>query len=371
MAIGQARSHVRRLLFLALALGVTLLCARARAQDVQEGDRVVEVTVVGDAHAAEPLDEVVTELLNRLRVRASTRTAQSFDLPTMLTSPPGSPKFIARAWIDVRGPDHARLYALDGSGQHVLVRDVPIRQGVDEVAREELAHILEATVETLLSGREIGRPIEQVRLELGVPPAVEPPPPADRAPARGLAAARVEFGAGALWEAEAFSAEQPIVQGPGLLLELRGARGRVGFGARALTLLRLPVIEQASPIGVRLDTLGERVLAQVDVRVGRVGWRSGLGAGVDFVNVAPRGGAPGAAPTADRLTVVSIVRAGSGLAIPLSPAVAIDVDLGCDVDLVGPVYYAEVAGERRIVTQPLRVRPFLSVGLEFFLWSRD
>src|SRR5436189_68309 len=62
----------------------------------------------------------------------------------------------ARVWIDARDPARTTLYLADGAWERVLVRTVATPQALDEVAREEIGHIVQDAVAALRAGLHIG-----------------------------------------------------------------------------------------------------------------------------------------------------------------------------------------------------------------------
>jgi hypothetical protein len=57
-------------------------------------------------------------------------------------------------WIMLPEPSRARLVFADSELEHFLVRDLPLRSGLDDIARETLAEIVESSVLALLRGTE-------------------------------------------------------------------------------------------------------------------------------------------------------------------------------------------------------------------------
>ena len=61
------------------------------------------------------------------------------------------------------------MYLADGRWERVLVRRVPAPREFDEVEREQLAHIVESSVDALLSGATIGLTLREVSRSLRLP----------------------------------------------------------------------------------------------------------------------------------------------------------------------------------------------------------
>ena len=75
------------------------------------------------------------------------------------------------------------MYLVDAAWERARVRRVPASEGVDEVVREELAHMLASGVAGLLAGAPLEQTREEVRVELGLPAPEPPPPPSPPPPA--------------------------------------------------------------------------------------------------------------------------------------------------------------------------------------------
>ena len=116
----------------------------------------------------------------------------------------------------------AVVYLVDGSWDRVLVRTVPLDEGLDEVARQELAEILAAGVEGILAGAAPGRPREEVRRDLGIEVPAPPPPESPPIEAPPVPPAEPTFGdrfslaLGAAYEPEGFAGGSIVAHGFGL-----------------------------------------------------------------------------------------------------------------------------------------------------------
>ncbi len=347
---------------------VVAACAIANLARAQEpaGEHVVDVVFVGPAHDAGHLDDVVKELLGRLEVHEVSSRAASLDLHVVVTPQREAASLVARAWFDLRDAERAKLYLVDRTWEHVLVREVPLSHGVDEIAREELGHILEAAVETLMSGGEVGRPREQVSAELGLAethPETAPSQPPPLAPST-----RVHLGAGAFWQAQGFSSEPLVAHGPGAWLAAFLGDASVRPAARLSAGYVFPQIVSGNGIGVRLDTASLRLLAGVElalsdkVRIGPL-----VGGGFDLVRIDPRADPQIATATSSRWSVVSYARAELGVDVRLGAGWSLRTALGADFDVQGASYYVDQPNGRTDVLDPWRVRPSLLVGLGFDL----
>ena len=179
-------------------------------------------------------------------------------------------------WIDLREPSRVTLYLAGNKADRLLVRHVPLVDRIDEVAREEIAHIVEATVDALLIGGRLGVVTDESagrRQRLHVP---ERP--------KGVS---LDVGLGyatQMWS----SSSQPFLHGPAIFVGMAGRAGTVRPGVWMSGELRFPTTIEGDPISTRLDQGAVRALGTADWAVSRR-WvlRAGLGGGVDWVHIAP------------------------------------------------------------------------------------
>src|SRR5258706_2465951 len=125
------------------------------------------------------LETVLSELVARLQVSVCFSTIASVDARQIMSERSEDPPSVARVWIDMREAGRVTLYLTGDRADRLLVRHVPLVTRIDEVAREEIAHIVEATVDALLVGGRIGVVTDEV-----VRPAAKSealPPPRERA----------------------------------------------------------------------------------------------------------------------------------------------------------------------------------------------
>jgi hypothetical protein len=354
------------------AIGVA--AGSARAQGQKQTGRYVAIVVAGDPEDAALLEAVIDELLGRLAVMPQTAHQTEFDLRDVVTPRPEARELVARVWFDLRAKQEATIYLADRSWEHILVRRVRLTRGLDEIAREELGHILAAATETLLTGGRVGRPREEVRTALGVTalpaPSTKPAPKPDRLSTSSSAPAAPVFPAialGAFWDVQALSATETLTHGPGAYVALfaRGAPLRPG-GRLSLTY-RLPVTTEGGPIGATIDALAARLLAGLDLSA--TTWlclRPAVGVGFDLVHVAPEAYADAVTLDAARWIAVPFVRAHLTGAVPLGgPRWSLELGAGVDVDLVDTEFYADRRGQRAIVLDPWTVRPSGHLGVSF------
>lgn len=312
-------------------------------------------------------------------------------------APPADARVLAWVWVDLDPrAKRARIVVVDGARARVLIREVPAPDRVDAVVREATGTIVASAIEALRAGATIGVARADVVLEPEVP---EPPPaPTDPASTPGVPAigagpsppataspataspATSSFGAADLptrppprtpppvhvavelgWRAALWAPTSLVTHGPSLGLAL-AARGAIGPGAGVFGEYRLPVRVATDDVRARLDVGTLRGWGGIDPRVSpRVRIRARLGGGVDLVRVSASALDPTIAPASPRIHARPIARISTGVAVTLTPSIALTAELGLEVDLLDTRFV--VTGPRRLVYDPWRARVGLGLGL--------
>jgi hypothetical protein len=341
---------------LAAFAALTLAALPARAEE----PRRVAVVLVGEPRARAAVEEVLRELFARLPVELEIQGAATLDLQAVLTPPASAPPRLARLWIDGRGPARATVYLVDGPWERVLVRHVPLRGELDEVAREEVAHIAEASVGALLGGGTLGVTRAEARAALGVP---SPPPPRPAPPPPSPVHLFAGYGV------EAWSAVSPLRHGPTLGASLHLPAGRWSGIAQLLASYRLPTIVDEGPAGVRLDHAVVRLAAGPGYHLSeRWSLRALAGGGFDVALVAPRLGTDATLhlqPATYRVSVLATALLGASF--HASRSWQVTTLLGVDADALDTRYVVQAGGKTDVVLVPWRVRGLLTVGVDWVL----
>src|SRR3954468_18219454 len=126
--------------------------SRAAPSSNTGGRPVVELVVAAPGNEAAELAQVATELLGRLSVEVRFRRVAAIDVADIARPVQAPTPYRARAFVDLKRPAHAVLWFVDSARDRVLIRDLESSPGREEITREELAHILEASTEGLLAG---------------------------------------------------------------------------------------------------------------------------------------------------------------------------------------------------------------------------
>jgi hypothetical protein len=275
-------------------------------------------------------------------------------------------------WIEVQGTT-ARVYLADASWERVLVRTVPMPNGPDEIAREQIAHIVAGSIEALMGGATIGVGREDARVSLGVekpktkPPAVTPSP--SPSPSPGPKPQATIAGTAAIGYEGALYAPSVLSHALGVWTDARSkpladARGWVAVGV----LFRFPIVADRDPIGVRLDAIGPRLMVGASFSLSRsLSLRSGLGGGVDVLRVEPRG-APNSTVEPVSTSIVPIARVSALADVRLSASSSASVGVVVEGELRSRSYIVLADGRPEEVLAPYRVRPGIVLSITSQIW---
>ncbi|MBN1770552.1 MAG: hypothetical protein JXB32_04765 [Deltaproteobacteria bacterium] len=373
------------LLAVAFAFGAAL---PARA-DPPPDDRAVDLVVAGTREDATAVAEVVAELLRRFELRLRAARAERLDPAAVATPDPEAPPAVARVWIDLLPPSgnervwQVAIYVVDGEWERTRIRRVAVLGGVDEVAREELAHAIASGVEGILSGKPLdlshdelchalGLSLEAAPPDPDVPPPepvpVRVPPPPGGTPAPAVPHGNeLEFDLSLGYELTGFADQTAISHGPfaalGVALRREWLRP-----ALELTLQYRPTLAvEDDPFGVRLDQALFRLVASVAIPVASLlRLVIQLGGGLDVVWTEPTAAEGETARPAEPSTAYfGVVRAAAGLRVRLGGSFALLALVGCDIDGRHRSYVSYDAGARRMVLEPWTVRPLALLTFAF------
>lgn len=354
--------------------GTTFATGAVFAQPERER---VSIVLGADPENQKRLTQVLAELLGRLGVTPEIRSASRVS-PVDVVTPPVSPeRALARVFIDATDRDVAVVYIVDAGWERILVRRVPLPAGLDEVVREEIGHIVESSVEALRAGGKIGVSREQASEELGVPvpaPSAERPrkrpiprsrpveterrPVARQSERRGKLELELDLGLG--WEASFWTSDH-LRHGPIVRLDL----GTALVGGTLLAQYRMPVSEDAEPIGLRQESGALRALGFLRPTIAKeLRLRFELGVGLDFERLEPRITEDGATSVSDVKTRAAfIARAGAGLELRVFDESWLSVVFALEMDPSPDDYVIQRGTRTESVVEPLFVRPGLALVL--------
>jgi hypothetical protein len=147
----------------------------------QQAPPPVVVVLIGEARDNAELSAVIAELLLRQNVEAQMESRKRFEPEVWLDESSADARSFA--FVSVRERHRAQLYFRGPHGRRFLLRELTLRDGLDEVGRELIARVVETSTVALMSSSE-GVTRDEARAELALvtnaqaQPAPEPPPAA-------------------------------------------------------------------------------------------------------------------------------------------------------------------------------------------------
>jgi hypothetical protein len=343
----------------------------------------IQLTVIGGATALRWARSLVgTRNLDGATLKWN--AGDVFD-PRALLAPSEEPAVnTIRAWLDLSDSRRARIYFAARERDRFLLREVELSGNFDAVDHESLASVLELSLAALLEDDRAGLSRAETQALLlsqaappaapriaktDAPPAIAPTRPATP-PARTPAKRSGEL---ALFYAAVVRGSGPaFAQGPGVIgsLGYRFETWRAAAWLAGQYLASSRVERQDVDLGVQLAGASTRAgfeLARRKAPPSRHAARVRLGAGVDFLRLAPFSGpaAATAAPAAPRWSSTFVLTAAIGDGWWFSPRAYVAIDLLVDVAPVAVDYQANVDGRLTTVLSTWRARPGLALELGF------
>jgi hypothetical protein len=327
----------------------------------------VEIAIAATTpEAATSVREDLQDLLSRRGVAARYRSLEAIDRDEVLRPASEAPCALACVWIDlgVAKPARAFVYISATASAEVVIRSLPLPSGVDEVAREEVSHIVASSVEALQAGRPLPAATNAADVSLAKIPRAAPPPP--EAPRAAWLAAGV--GAGAAHE----GASQAALPVASLSLVVASRNHRL---APALWLAAGAFSRDAAGDSVALRFHGGELAAMGAVGTGagaagpgRVVARLGFGPGLELreaTATAMPTSTSDVTPDAARLDASFFLRAAARLEVALAGPVGLFVAAACDARVVSHRYTVQRDdGTTSALFQPDFLRPSIVVGLD-------
>ncbi len=347
-----------------LLLGALLaMQERTGAAQNNEGaflPRHVEIKMVAPNESWPALQTVLSELLARLQVSVRFVNVATVDARQIMSERSDDPPSVARVWIDMRDAGRVTVYLTGDRADRLLVRHVPLVARVDEVAREEIAHIVEATVDALLVGGRIGVVTDEVVL------------PGMKAEARSRTEERrpaVTLDLGIGYEAQVWQSRTRPLHSAALFLATRARSGQLRPGVWLSGEYRFPTTLEDVPnrVTATLDQGSIRAVVTLEWAPSRK-WLlgAGVGGGVDVVRIAPDVNPDThVKPTDPRWTVVPMLRGLLLAKYALTTRTDVFIGIGGDYDLYGTRYILRdpASGGDVTVFEPWRLRPTGLIGV--------
>lgn len=321
-----------------------------RARAAERGSTLL-LSVAAPTEESARLEAVAREVLQPLDVQLEVRRVPRVDVADLRRVSPEA--YFARVWIALSAGS-ARLYLEHGESDRLLVRDVPGDPNNPELVREELGHILQAAVEGLKAGEEVGEPRQTALAQV----APEPPAAAPREEPKAAAPEpkrRSPWRIGARYEARWLGDGARFEDGPGVQLALSGR-----LGAELGGYYRRPLRVAREPVGARLETISLRVLVTFEPWP----WLAvGAGLGADLVRVTPLSAAEPSVELADAQWLkLALGRVQGTLRRRVGRYLELQLSAGVDVDASGVRYVFQRPAGDVTVLNPSPFRPFVSLG---------
>jgi hypothetical protein len=364
VSIGPRRGARVAFLLLSAAIARTALSA-------EPIDRV-EVTLVAGAPPCPPLlRDVVAEQLADVAPDVVWVCRERIDPEEPFRADAAGAGAI-RIVIELGAGAETRLTLGDTRSDRFVVRRVPLRNGLDELGREQIGQIVRFATLALRDGSSVTLSRTEARAAVAswsAPPRREAPPPAvvRSSPPPPPRAPGWAVDLGPIWSVSIFSREIPLVQELALGAALRGPTSHLWTWADAG--YRLPASDHAQPIGVELSAASVRLgVAGGQARTRALSLSAGAGIELDRVSFAPIG----AAASVDAAPANAFWTGGARLMLGgewrPTARLTIGARLACDIaaedvhyDLRGP------DGTARRVLTAFRVAPGLGVGVAWRL----
>ena len=268
----------------------------APSADSPRQQQSADVVLVGPVRTASALTELVQQLLAADGISAHILRTESVREADLLRRPAAGSPSRPRIWITQPGPDAVRLFLSDAQRSRYLVRDVPLRSGLDMLGSEQTAQVVQSSTVALLQTREgMSRKRLRSRWRQQAVQDQRPTQPAPSGNSRLDAEGRAKAGpqvwprVGAAYLAAWTGPELQAMHGPGL---------RVGVTCRAAGALWSAVAAGERAFGqshampeleLRVQTTAARLLLGGRAPLGpSLDLMVQSGAGVDVTRITPR-----------------------------------------------------------------------------------
>ena len=249
----------------------------------------VELVLVGQADS-QALAELVQATLAREGVASRLSRARALREADLLERPDATGGAPPRIWVDLVTVELARLYFADAHLGRYLVRDVPLRSGLDELGRERIAQVIETSTLALLSG-EAAMSREQFAsslqtLEASSPPDTEVAP--EPRPTESPRSQRTGPTLGVAYQSYWSGPELGLLHGPALRVGLRRDLARGAFLATLVVAPSFPQLHQERGVEVRVQSTALRLLLGTTSPLRRDwSWVAVGGGGVSLSQISP------------------------------------------------------------------------------------
>jgi hypothetical protein len=315
-----------------IASSIAVTSARADSPETPTGARAVVVLVGATAQTGD-LPGLLTELLGRDGIAVEIVREPTFRAADLLAPGDGGRRSVS-VFIEVPSDRVARLSFRGPRAERFLLRELGLRDGLDDVGREAVAQVVESSIDALMSFSLEGMSRDEARATLASAPSPPPAPgtvvdrgprPAKPAgtPAAPEAAGTVVATGGARgavaawrgWLAARYSAvyEGPdlgVGHGPGLEAGLERSGPRVFLRARLVGERRFAQVITSPELDADVQDDVARLLIDLGWAPGaKQALAFGVGFGIDAIAIQPGAArAPDVTPAAATTHVVPVMR---------------------------------------------------------------
>jgi len=334
---------------------------------------VVVVSVVAEQADADALEATLVELLGRLDVGLRLSRVDELDTPSGKPSPADSGT-LARVWVDLNlhQPKAVSVVIEDARSAKVATRRELTVTAPKAVLLEQVAHMIHATIESLLHAEPVAPPAPPEPPEPPEPVPPQPVPPPVAPPAVKTKATPAEppswgLDAAPLVGLHVHSDHSGAVIGMGGAMAVGYRRGLLRPTGWLTAEYRLAFDTDEGGAPPQAHTLALRLFPTIDIfRFPMVALHVGVGAGLDVFFVEHRIEDSRGHGKRDKATHLSPVIIGGLITrVRIVDNVQFIGAVAADFDLHTPTL--EVPRSTRGASEPWIVRPAIMLGLSFSL----
>lgn len=357
------------------ALFLLFVCGPASATEVQQNALSVRVVVAGDGATTLALEQHLVTLLSERHVQLELRRELEIRGQDVLNRPAHEETILANIWLDVTQESRALLYIKNARSDRFLVRTLPLENGYDELGRESLANIVESAIDVLLQGGEIGVTREEAEKQVAAQAPAPPDPPPAAAESTKITSNKRETSeesplspaifAGVTGDLTARSVARLSLRMGASLSGVRTARFTWFSSLEGGYAWSSPL--ESNDVRLEFETLGGRWVTGLRLAGGHIGWRLGLGGGLEAMRVTAEVKDPSLRVTSSLWVLTPLLSAMTSLDLALSERWFGVLSIGGDVALTTHDFEVVRGETAESLLSPWRVRPSSQLGIGFFL----
>lgn len=321
-----------------------------------------DISLLGPAPATTAVKDVTSELLARKHVEVSWAVQDRFRPQDIFARDATASSAAIAVWIDLSAATEAELYFRDSRADRFFLRSVPLSGGIDEMAIEEIAHIVANAVLALSTGLGESLTRAEARVALHMPRepelrAADPPSP-------------WRASAGVLLGGQRFADDLPVVANASGMLTLThrlSGSGRNALGGWASLGYQFAANYRGTMVGATVESTALRAgVLWTGELSRRVVLGIALGAGMDRIHYSPQAMLEAVTVAPGGTFYVPAAGLWAGLDFRLVGGLALTVHLSCDA-LLKQVRFDlhDSDGQVSHVFEPYSLRPGAAFGLAY------